>query len=71
MGKHSTGPGGVKGGKLIEINEAEVQEHLGELVRKSVEETLKRSFGRGGGPPLRGRAVRAESGSLWRATCKL
>jgi len=30
----------VKSGKLIEINEAEVQEHLGELVRKSVEETL-------------------------------
>lgn len=40
MGKNSTGRSGVKSGKLIEINETEVQEHLGELVRKSVEETL-------------------------------
>ena len=40
MGEDITGTTGMKGGKLIEINESEVEGHLGELVRKSVEETL-------------------------------
>ncbi len=40
MDEHTTTAVEQKGVKLIEVNEGEVQEHLGELVRKSVEETL-------------------------------
>jgi transposase-like protein len=40
MGEDTTTMAEQKGAKLIEINEGEVHEHLGQLVRKSVEETL-------------------------------
>ena len=46
--------------QVIQIDEAKIQEHLGEVVRRTVEKTLNAHAGRRGRPSLPGQAVRTD-----------
>ena len=45
-------------GQVIQIDEARIQDHLGEMVRGTVEETLNALLDRGGGSLVRSRQPR-------------
>ena len=44
-------------GQVIQIDEARTRDHLGEMVRGTVEETLNTMLGCRGGPAMRGSAL--------------